>query len=171
MGAKRITLTLTGALLVLGCAAVPPPRPRLATFEEAGYAPFNQDGTGVIDGQAFLKTRDGTVMYGADCPVYVDPVTSYSMEWWNMTVLQGVPLQPADSRSKRWEARADADGKFRFDGLPPGEYYVACPITWECIARDPATDEAAESTEMAGDFAFALVTVRDGETTSAVLTR
>jgi hypothetical protein len=26
---------------------------------------------------------------------------------------------------------ADAEGRFRFERIPPGEYYIVCQITWE----------------------------------------
>src|SRR5688572_1071163 len=102
---KGISL-LVGALLVSGCgggytgrgsspsepgieivpgrrmdgsiAGQPSPLPAFSA-EEVAYAA--QPGTGVIDGQAFLRTRGGDVKYGAGSAVFLLPLSAYTSAW------------------------------------------------------------------------------------------
>jgi hypothetical protein len=64
---------------------------------------------------------------GGGKQVILLPVTSYSTEWWQQEVVGGQRLQPADSRAAPFErtSSADGQGRFHFDSLPAGEYYVA----------------------------------------------
>src|SRR5688572_6996514 len=125
-------LALAFLALLASCVAVKP-QPRLASFVDAEYAPYAQPGTGSIDGQAFLKTRSGDVKFGAGCEVSMNPVTSYSTEWYERLVIGYVHLEPPDPRSNPFNRKtiADGSGNFLFEGLAPGDYYLSCRITWE----------------------------------------
>jgi hypothetical protein len=98
------------------------------------YAPYEKAGTGVLVGQAFLKTRGGEVRYGAGNPVFLNPVTTFSTEWYTRHIVGGERLEetkdPIAVRNSR-QTTADGNGNLRFEGLPAGDYCVACPIVWE----------------------------------------
>jgi len=119
------------ALLTTACAPVI--HPRLATFNEAEYKQYAGEGTATIHGEAFLKTRGGDVKKAAGNPVYLNPVTTYSTEWYERAILAGEPLELADPRAIPFHRKtiADSEGRFEFTGLPAGEYYLACSIVWE----------------------------------------
>ena len=152
----RFALVTLCCALVAGCVF-----PRMATFNEAEYAPYAQPGTGSISGQAFLKTRGGEVKYGAGNEIYLNPVTTYSTEWFQETVLNNRRLKPADSRTDpfHWVTSADGQGNFQFENLPAGEYYVACVVAWQV---DGWTT---------GDWVHARVAVREGEHVERVILR
>jgi len=45
----------------------------------------------------------------------------------------GEVLEPHDDRDREFlrQVAADGEGRFRFDRLPIGEYYVWCAIQWQ----------------------------------------
>lgn len=149
-------------LVAAGCGPVQ----RKTQFDEAEYAPYGKPGTSAIVGQAFLKTRAGDVKYGAGNTVYLNPVTNYSREWFELHVLGGKNLAPADSRINQYirEARADGQGGFEFQGIPAGEYYVTCHITW-------LVPNGTIWPDTTGGWAFAKVKATEGQPVRCVVTR
>jgi hypothetical protein len=138
---KIPTLALVASL---GCASNPDPR--TATFNPSEYVPYNQAGDGVISGQAFLRTHGGEVRYGAGSEVYLNPVTSYSREWWNQAVVDGKLLEPADRlvRAHMRKVVADGEGRFVFGDLPPGEYYVVTSVFWDVPGGAGSTNSSGQ---------------------------
>lgn len=106
---------------------------RNVAFTEEDFIPYSVEGTSMVTGQAFLKTRGGDVKYGAAEEVLLFPVTAYSKEQWDRQLVGGRKLDPPDPRFEKYVRRStgDGEGRFKFDKLPAGEYYVACYITWE----------------------------------------
>ncbi len=152
-------------LCVIACcflSACAPPKARVAVFDPAEYAPFSRVGTGVIEGQAFLKTKGGDVKLAAGEPVYLNPVTTYSTEFFETYVIGYRDVEPSDPRAGDFSRTVvgDGEGRFRFEGLPAGDYYLHCAIHWYY-------SEYGQT----GGIAHARVTVRDGEVTRAVVTR
>jgi hypothetical protein len=137
--------------------------PRRAPFIPAEYEPYGRPGTATIVGQAFLKTRGGDVKYCAGEPVSLNPVTTYSREWWNVVVLGRREIEPGDPRAQGFHRTtiADAEGRFRFPALPAGEYYVACHVAWEV--------PGASGLEGTGGWAASQIKVEDGATVEAIL--
>jgi hypothetical protein len=127
--------------------------------------PYSKAGTGKIIGQAFLKTIGGDVKYGAGNTVTIHPVTSLTTEWYDKVIVKGIPLVAGDPHTDdyRRQTIADAEGRFEFDGLPTGDYYVTCGITWGV-----PSDIGIQPTD---GIAYAKVTVRNGATTKAIVTR
>jgi len=156
------------ALAMFGCAA-PKSNPRHVSFIESEYAPYRAEGTGSVLGQAFMRTRSGDVKYGAGCTVTLNPVTSYSTEWFDRAVLNQEWIEDGDARAGAYARTtlADGEGRFRFDRLPAGEYFVVCPVVWEYV---DATMQPAVVLPTGG-MAYARATVRDGESVNVVVTR
>ena len=140
---------VTGCLIVLltGCAAPPPPPTIQSTFDprEAEFA--RQPGNGVITGQAFLRQQGGGVVTCAGSQVALAPVTTYSQERTNIIYRNNIrgfrsasqdaifPLRlpdppPAFTENMRFST-CDAQGKFRFDAVPQGQYFLATRVTWQ----------------------------------------
>jgi hypothetical protein len=137
MMAHVFRVALPGVLaLATACALSTQPASRLVSFNSAEYAPYDRPGTGVIFGQVFLRTQAGEVRYGAGSEVYLDPVTSYSTEWWTRAVVGGRHLEPADAKALAYRKTsvADGEGRFVFPDLPAGEYYVVSSVFWEYVA-------------------------------------
>jgi hypothetical protein len=122
------------AFAAAGCAFNSQPVDWRAQFDPAEYTPYDQPGTSVLAGQAFLRTRGGEVRYGAGSEVYLSPVTSYSKEWWNQVVVRNAKFSSGpDPRASKYMkvAVADGEGRFTFAGLPAGDYFVVSSVYWE----------------------------------------
>lgn len=144
---KRIWFAVCCLPLLCGCATTGVtnvPAPRNAMYVESEYAPYREPGTAVITGQAFAKTRGGEVKFGAGNTVVMNPVTSYSDEWWARAVRVGEHLEDPDPRiiSFSSQATADGEGRFKFERLPAGDYYIACWIRWETGGGYGSNDQA-----------------------------
>lgn len=149
--------------IVTGCAgSLANPVARTAPYIEEEYAPYVGDGTATITGQAFLKTRGGDVKYGAGNTVVLNPVTAYSSEWFQKAVLEGKAMREPDPRTTAHTrtTTADGEGRFKFANIPSGEYYIACPISWQVGAYSSS-----------GGVAYAHISVQEGETVDVVVTR
>lgn len=154
-------LTAAASVVLCSCAA----QPRLAIFNEAEYAPFRKGGTGKITGQAFMRTKGGDVKYAAGQQVNLNPVTTYSKEWFERAVLGGQTLAPADPRlgAEEKHTLADAEGRFEFNGLAAGDYYLTSWLTW-IVPTEYVTITTGGT--LAGKYSVA-----NGQTTKVVLTR
>ena len=97
------------------------------------YQALQTEGTGIVSGQGFLKTRGGDVKKAAGSEVILNPVTSYSNQWYEVSYLQGKPLTALDPRINQYliTTIADGDGRFTFTNVPEGEYYVGTSVYWE----------------------------------------
>jgi hypothetical protein len=146
-------------MLLAGCAGTAlNPHKRLIEFNEAEYAGTDRVGTATVAGQAFLVFEaDGSVAHGSGSTVYLNPVTSYSTEWYEKAVVRTSAITEPDSRTARYrrQTTADAEGRFRFQGVPAGEFYVTSPISWSSNLWQ---------------YAHAKIVVRDGETVDVVVT-
>lgn len=163
---------------VLGCALLAScgPKARVTTFDPAEYAPYREKGTGVVAGQAFVRTAGGRVVTAAGREVYLYPATKDAEEWYQRSVIgeeQLEAMQEPGAReavtSTRRKTLADADGRFTFEGLPAGDYYVTSLITWEVPVGYYGGGVASTRTERY--VAHSKVTVRDGDVTQTIVTR
>ena len=129
---------------------------RRAAFLPDEYEPYGRPGTAVIEGRAYLRMKSGETR---NCPegatVFMNPVTTYSTEWYERNVIDREELEPSDRRSSTYHriTKADENGHFRFEGLPAGDYYFGCRVIPE------------------EGFAHARASVRDGEVVEADATR
>jgi len=157
----RLPILLIACLVSTSCATSLVERQ--AQFVESEYAPYAGEGTARICGVAYIKTQRGEFKYGAGNETYLNPVTSYSTEWYTESVIGGRSLTKANPKVLAYNraTRADSDGRFCFKNIPAGDYYLTCPVEWVY---------GANSATMGG-MAYAQVTVKDGETVNAVLTR
>jgi hypothetical protein len=130
---------MLGLTLFIGGCAYTAPAPsihrRVQTVNEAEYTPYMGEGTASISGQAFLKTRGGDVKYGAGEAVVLQPVTTYSKEWWTVSIESGKRMSEPDPRAAAAtrSVTADGEGRFKFEKLPAGEYYIACSVSWQYV--------------------------------------
>jgi len=127
-----IVLSFVIVLLFLGCASQTEYQ-RQAKFIESEYAPYAGKGTSSIVGQAFLKTRGGDIKFAAGNMVTLNPVTTYSTEWFNIYILQNRRMELTDPRTTPFnrQTTADGNGNFEFRNLRAGEYYIATYVYWQ----------------------------------------
>jgi hypothetical protein len=165
---RHVTLPmLITTTVLLACASTTVQKPRPVVFNEGEYERYRADGNSTVEGQAFMKTKAGIVKYGAGEQVYLVPVTSYSREWFEQSVIRGEALDPSDPRTARFRrtATADDEGCFRFESVPAGDYYVVCRVSWVVHHHNGA------GTARKGGWAYAQVSVDDHETARAIVTR
>jgi hypothetical protein len=151
---KPLCLAVAAAA-VLGCA-----HQRRVPFVESDYAPYAGAGTGAIAGAASMRTPEGLVKFGA--VVHLNPVTPHSSEFYVEHIVAGRRISPPDPRTEAFHRQAftDNQGRFRFDGLPPGEYFLHSRIEWYAPVR---------GMRPRGACVHAKVAVRDGEVAQAML--
>jgi hypothetical protein len=154
---------LAGSLLA-GCASQPQPIVRIP-FPAAEYAALPASGTGVVEGQLFLKTIGGDVKVGAGSEIGLNPITSYSEQWYDASYNKRAPLTSADERLERYVrlTQADGSGNFKFTGVPPGRYFVTGVVLWQSPSQFGLTNQGGRLTNR--------ITVTDGETTRTMLTK
>jgi hypothetical protein len=134
---KALSLGISALLSCSACTTVPPPPQWSLVSEtaEAEYGPYLKSGTSTISGQAFLRQKNGVVVTGAGRLVTLDSATSVGNEWWNKAapVWAHRTLTPPSSgfAKARRSTIADASGRFKFEELPAGQYYVRTTVTWE----------------------------------------
>lgn len=158
--------------ILSGCVAPRPAAPRLVPLNTEEYARYRGTGTAVIYGEAFLRTRGGNVKKGTGSKVFMNPVTTYSTEWFERQVIGGQLLEAADERARPYlrETIADSDGRFEFIDLPAGDYYLVSPIFWEVPQQNTFNPADVYMTDTGG-FAHTRVTVAPGERKRVVVTR
>ena len=130
----RVALAI---FVLVGCApSIPPytwtPMPQ---SQEEEYVPYMKKGSGSITGQAFLNQRGGATVKASGRIVTLDPATNLGREWWTRPVVYrheyfGVPPSPVFLAARRHTV-ADAGGRFKFEGLPDGKYFVQTSVTWK----------------------------------------
>lgn len=160
---------LGGIALTLACATAPAPPPTNwnISLDPTEYEPYMAGGSASIFGQAFLRTVGGDVKVAAGSTVTLDPFTSYSHHWWHQAgkwwARRSVIPPEAIFSNARKVATADADGRFGFEGLAAGRYYVRTQVTWETGAYRFVNDTQ-------GGLIWQLVHVEDGQKAEIVLT-
>jgi hypothetical protein len=137
------------------------------TFPEQEYQNLAKSGSAVVKGQAFLKTRGGDVKVAAGNQILLNPVTSYSNEWYEKSYIQGQPLVEPDSRLMTYVIKtvADGSGRFLFKNVPPGEYFVTTVITWE------AATGYKGALQVQGGTVTKRIKVNDGDEVDVIVTR
>ncbi|WP_350025869.1 hypothetical protein [Pseudomonas fulva] len=156
-----ITIILTAALA--GCAVQPPVQ--RVPFPTAEYDALPKTGTGTVTGQAFLRTVGGEVKYGAGSDVYLQPVTAYTTQWYEVNVLGGRQLASPDPRANQGQlsTQADGSGNFSFTNVPPGKYYLSAAIRWSAPSQYGLLPQ--------GGVIVKTIAVSDGNQTTQMLTQ
>jgi hypothetical protein len=133
---RRILLLAIVACL-LGCAVMPVPQSRMP-FPEKEYQALSKSGNATVKGQAFLKTGTGDINTATGKELILDPVTSYSLEWFEKSYLTGKPMMQPDPRLSQFILKqvTDENGRFIFENVSPGEYFAVMVIHCEENAGD-----------------------------------
>jgi hypothetical protein len=163
---KKIALLLF-ICFIASCATMAPPQISRMSFPEHEYKNLAKSGSAVVKGQAFLKTRGGDVKVAAGNEVILNPVTSYSNEWYEKAYIQHNNLAQPDPRIFNYVMKtvADGSGKFMFKKVPPGQYFVTTVITWE------AATGYKGALQRQGGTVTKRIAVGDGDEIDVIVTR
>lgn len=95
-------------------------------FPESEYYRLARTGKGTIKGTIYVKDYYDRPILGASTRLYLNPVTSYSEQWYQQSYLGGYEMQEADPRLFNYLkfTASDQNGKFAFYGVPSGSYYL-----------------------------------------------
>lgn len=129
--------------LLIGVAACAPQRVAVnVPFDPQEAAFIRQPGNGVITGQVFMRQQGGGVVTCAGETIRLVPVTRYAsarmMIFYGNTengrrplIGYGIPEDPVQEYTELTKvATCDAQGNFRFEGVPVGEYFVTGVVRW-----------------------------------------
>jgi len=95
-------------------------------FPVAEYSSLPRTGSGRVQGTIYLVGPSGNKIYGKQTRLYLNPVTSYSTQWYNKSYLGGAKMSKVDSRLFNYLkfTTSDSNGKFEFLNVPSGSYYL-----------------------------------------------
>jgi len=103
-----------------------PSRVKRIAFPVDEYKKLPKKGSGIIKGKIYLKTAQGDLLLGHSTRLYLNPVTSYSQQWYDESYIQGHKMKKADDtlfNYLRFTA-SNEQGEFAFYGVPAGKYYL-----------------------------------------------
>lgn len=95
-------------------------------FPVSEYSRLVRTGKGTIKGSIYVKDLYDRRVLGASTRLYLNPITSYSKQWYEDSYLSGARMQEADPRLFNYLrfTASDKSGKFAFYGVPSGSYYL-----------------------------------------------
>ena len=100
-------------------------------FPAGEYSALAHTGKGTVQGHIYLQDAYGKKIYGAKTRLYLNPVTSYSRQWYEQSYINGYKLGKADPRLFNYLkfTASDDTGSFAFYGVPSGRYYLIGTVT------------------------------------------
>ena len=95
-------------------------------FPEAEYASLPKTGSASINGYIYAIAPNGKKIYAKETRLYLNPVTSYSTQWYKESYLGGAKMSKVDSRLFNYLkfTTSDSNGKYEFFNIPTGSYYL-----------------------------------------------
>jgi len=96
------------------------------SFPYGEYRKLRRIGKGTIKGKIYLVDSYDQAVIGAGTRLYLNPITSYSKQWYEQSYISGHKLQKADPRLFNYLkfTAANAQGLFAFYGVASGNYYL-----------------------------------------------
>lgn len=125
------------ALSLAGCQSTTVRTQAAFNPDEASF--IRKEGKGVITGHAFLRRKSGANVYAAGEVVRLTPVTAYASERFGKLYsgrkyiaavsIPKVDVDPVYASYTR-TVKSDHMGRFRFENVAPGRYYVSTQAVW-----------------------------------------
>lgn len=171
-------LCMTSCVNKIPEATLPPPAWKTYTSQQEieEYKHYFTTGSARLKGQAFIKTNSDTAVKLSGQILTIDPATEIGNEWWTKAGIywahRSLPHPSPVFLKARRTTIIDADGRFEFDDLPAGKYYVRTQKAW-CVAVDmdsmwnPLNNDYIEIYE--GGILGQLVELQEGRTTNVIL--
>ena len=95
-------------------------------FPVEEYKRLSQIGESTVKGSIYLQDSSGNKIIGKQVRLYLNPVTSYSRQWYKESYVGGKKMDKADPRLFNYLkfTTSDSNGNFSFYGVPSGKYYL-----------------------------------------------
>lgn len=128
-------------LLALFCAACGPRQlPNAVAFNADEAAYIHKHGSATIKGEAFVINSSGRAVKAAGQDVWLVPATPYAKQ--RFTAIYGtkksVPARAVaqfasdpDYLANTRRAKMGSNGKFSFEDVAPGAYFIVSQMTWK----------------------------------------
>jgi hypothetical protein len=109
-------------------------------FDAAEAAFVLKQGKAEIEGHAFVTNGSGGVVNAAGQPVWLVPVTAYARQRFaafygagKSIPARSVPSISSDPEYIKYtrQTKTESSGKFSFDKVAPGEYFVVSQMIWK----------------------------------------
>jgi len=164
---KNLTIALA-ILFASACARTPIIVERIP-FNEAEFLALAASGSATVTGKAFIKTTTGSIHFAKNVQVRLNPKTSYSQQWYEVNYLGQSNIADADPRYLNYvhKARADGDGRFSFNNVAAGDYYISAPVFW---FNEIKLEDGSIYKQRLGKFICYEIHVEEGQTTVAEIT-
>jgi hypothetical protein len=124
-------------------------------FPTSEYYRLARTGKGTIQGSIFVNDTYGKKIAGNGTRLYLNPVTSYSNQWYSASYIGGAKMEKADSRLFNYLrfTASDTNGKFAFYGVPSGSYYLIGTVKCgtECGYDTPKSIRIATRVSVSGN--------------------
>ncbi len=176
-----VKIVAIACVLMLNACAPIPIQVNLPEFNESHAKMLLKDGKNTIVGSAFLKQLDGHIQSCAGSVVELIPATDYAKSRINRLyeIDQRKFYIPTNKRLKfisqkdtdeanyidlRKRTVCDIDGKFEFENVHDGSFFVWTSVTWEYVVSSSGTMTTA------GGPVMLPVTVKNGQTKKIVVT-
>jgi hypothetical protein len=156
-----VTASSTGCIAALALQDSGPSGDELRQLQEES-APYQKRGSGSISGLVTLETPRGQLTAPPGTQVYLTPATTYALQRLQKYAIEKNELPEKRESQLMWFASTDAEGRFRFTELPPGDYILASRVLWS--PSSTAGDSRAE-------VAYARVHLAAGESITVMVTR
>jgi hypothetical protein len=138
MGLRTMAAAAATCMALAACVTTAPEHRMATAYAPADYAAYDAGGDAAIRGQAFLRQVGGGVVTCAGLAVHLFPAAPYTDEAM-AAIRRGARISSPDyfamvSRHVR-PTTCDADGRFAFDGLSPGPYWIEATVVWSVAGR------------------------------------
>ncbi|CAA6802603.1 MAG: Unknown protein [uncultured Sulfurovum sp.] len=102
------------------------------SFPIGEYKYLKKNGSSTVSGTIYLEnSHTSAKIKGQKIKLWLNPVTSYSRQWYQESYLGGYKLSKTDKRLYNYLkfTYSDRSGKFNFYGVPAGSYYLTGTIS------------------------------------------
>ncbi len=142
------------AVLAAGCASTQPPAQMSAPFNASDVAWSRVPGTATVEGRAAIDAAGGHTCAGGEAQLL--PAGSYAAEMMRIVFGSDVRGYASSASQPRYPTNlaaefsstvrrtgCDAEGRFRFDGVPAGRWYVFSNVLWRDAGGQAAPQAGA----------------------------
>ncbi len=119
------------------------------------YNSLEKNGKATIKGKIYAILANGQKVYSKHTRLYLNPVTSYSTQWYKESYLGGAKMSKVDPRLFNYLkfTTSDNNGNFEFLNVPSGSYYLIGVIKCanECGYNQTKNIRVAKKINVFGD--------------------